>query len=94
MSAFLSQLLGRLLHCPSGDDVYFPVCCFVVSLTECLSLFLISVAASLAPPPPSILQVTPQLPLMGFVARVQENSKFAASLCYDLLLDVAFVLSG
>ncbi|XP_063122858.1 abl interactor 2 isoform X37 [Rattus norvegicus] len=27
---------------------------------------------SLAPPPP-ILQVTPQLPLMGFVARVQEN---------------------
>ncbi|XP_060008262.1 abl interactor 2 isoform X29 [Lagenorhynchus albirostris] len=24
-------------------------------------------------PPPSILQVTPQLPLMGFVARVQEN---------------------
>ncbi|XP_073489444.1 abl interactor 2 isoform X23 [Lithobates pipiens] len=25
------------------------------------------------PPPPSILQVTPQLPLMGFVARVQEN---------------------
>ncbi|XP_044526599.1 abl interactor 2 isoform X13 [Gracilinanus agilis] len=30
--------------------------------------------ASLAPPPPSILQVTPQLPLMGFVARVQENN--------------------
>ncbi|XP_056664210.1 abl interactor 2 isoform X11 [Monodelphis domestica] len=29
--------------------------------------------ASVAPPPPSILQVTPQLPLMGFVARVQEN---------------------
>ncbi|XP_065736124.1 abl interactor 2 isoform X15 [Phocoena phocoena] len=25
-------------------------------------------------PPPSILQVTPQLPLMGFVARVQENN--------------------
>lgn len=29
--------------------------------------------APLAPPPPSILQVTPQLPLMGFVARVQDN---------------------
>ncbi|XP_041117586.1 abl interactor 2 isoform X7 [Polyodon spathula] len=29
--------------------------------------------ASLAPPPPSVLQITPQLPLMGFVARVQEN---------------------
>ncbi|XP_063788687.1 abl interactor 2 isoform X5 [Pseudophryne corroboree] len=31
------------------------------------------VLVSPAPPPPSILQVTPQLPLMGFVARVQEN---------------------
>lgn len=29
--------------------------------------------ASMAPPPPSILQITPQLPLMGFVARVQET---------------------
>ncbi|KAG9332933.1 hypothetical protein JZ751_014027, partial [Albula glossodonta] len=29
--------------------------------------------ASLAPPPPSLLQITPQLPLMGFVARVQET---------------------
>lgn len=92
MPSFLLQLLGRLLCCLSGDDVYFPVCCFVVFLTECL--FLISVAASLAPPPPSILQVTPQLPLMGFVARVQENSKFAASLCDDLVLHVAFVSSG
>ncbi|XP_065148911.2 abl interactor 2a isoform X2 [Paramisgurnus dabryanus] len=29
--------------------------------------------ASVAPPPPSILQITPQLPLTGFVARVQES---------------------
>lgn len=29
--------------------------------------------ASVAPSPPSILQITPQLPLMGFVARVQET---------------------
>ncbi|MGH0144566.1 UNVERIFIED_CONTAM: hypothetical protein FKN15_003931 [Acipenser sinensis] len=35
--------------------------------------------SSLAPPPPSILQITPQLPLMGFVARVQENSKWFTS---------------
>ncbi|KAL4609037.1 abl interactor 2 isoform X7 [Arapaima gigas] len=28
---------------------------------------------SLVPPPPSILQITPQLPLVGFVARVQET---------------------
>ncbi|XP_037831993.1 abl interactor 2-like isoform X4 [Kryptolebias marmoratus] len=27
-----------------------------------------------SPPPPSLLQFTPQLPLMGFVARVQESS--------------------
>ncbi|MEE6490214.1 hypothetical protein FKM82_015802 [Ascaphus truei] len=33
-------------------------------------------------PPPSILQVTPQLPLMGFVARVQENSKFSSNLSF------------
>uniref|UniRef100_A0AAR2JIZ3 Abl interactor 2 n=1 Tax=Pygocentrus nattereri TaxID=42514 RepID=A0AAR2JIZ3_PYGNA len=30
--------------------------------------------ASVAPPPPSILQITPQLPLTGFVARVQETT--------------------
>ncbi|KAJ8405349.1 hypothetical protein AAFF_G00318220 [Aldrovandia affinis] len=29
--------------------------------------------ASLVPPPPSLLQITPQIPLMGFVARVQET---------------------
>ncbi|XP_051567874.1 abl interactor 2-like isoform X22 [Myxocyprinus asiaticus] len=29
--------------------------------------------APVAPPPPSVLQITPQLPLMGFVARVQET---------------------
>ncbi|XP_051760880.1 abl interactor 2a isoform X18 [Ctenopharyngodon idella] len=30
--------------------------------------------ASVAPPPPSVLQITPQLPLTGFVARVQETN--------------------
>lgn len=29
-----------------------------------------------SPPPPSLLQFTPQLPLMGFVARVQESSTY------------------
>ncbi|XP_016342015.1 abl interactor 2a [Sinocyclocheilus anshuiensis] len=29
--------------------------------------------ASVAPPPPNVLQITPQLPLTGFVARVQET---------------------
>ncbi len=32
--------------------------------------------ASVPPPPPSVLQITPQLPLTGFVARVQETSKW------------------
>lgn len=31
---------------------------------------------SIAPPPPPMPQLTPQIPLTGFVARVQENSKF------------------
>ncbi|XP_053295764.1 abl interactor 2 isoform X12 [Pleuronectes platessa] len=31
------------------------------------------VAQTTSPPPPSLLQFTPQLPLMGFVARVQES---------------------
>lgn len=35
------------------------------------SLFPVSVA----PPPPPMPQLTPQIPLTGFVARVQENSK-------------------
>ena len=30
---------------------------------------------SASPPPPSLLQFSPQLPLMGFVARVQESSE-------------------
>ncbi|XP_048866224.1 abl interactor 1 isoform X1 [Brienomyrus brachyistius] len=32
-------------------------------------------AMSVAPPPPPMPQLTPQIPLTGFVARVQENSK-------------------
>ncbi|KAK2105209.1 Abl interactor 1 [Saguinus oedipus] len=35
-----------------------------------------SSAVSIAPPPPPMPQLTPQIPLTGFVARVQENSKF------------------
>ncbi|KAI1891339.1 hypothetical protein AGOR_G00142780 [Albula goreensis] len=34
---------------------------------------------SIAPPPPPMPQLTPQIPLMGFVARVQENSKCTAA---------------
>ena len=29
-----------------------------------------------SPPPPSLLQFSPQLPLVGFVARVQESSEY------------------
>lgn len=39
-----------------------------------LVFILVLLVGPLAPPPPS-MQITPQLPLMGFVARVQETSK-------------------
>ncbi len=48
--------------------------CLCASLFPlCLCLCLCSV--SMAPPPPPMPQLTPQIPLTGFVARVQENSK-------------------
>ncbi|KAG8443291.1 hypothetical protein GDO86_011913 [Hymenochirus boettgeri] len=36
---------------------------------------------SIASPPPPMPQLTPQIPLTGFVARVQENSKLSITLC-------------
>lgn len=32
---------------------------------------------SVAPPPPPMVQLTPQIPLTGFVARMQESSKYS-----------------
>lgn len=53
--------MSLLFLCPSSStSVYW----------NCLVI-----AGPLAPPPPS-MQITPQLPLMGFVARVQETSKW------------------
>lgn len=51
----------------------FPVSVFT-SLLRCVLL-----PVSIAPPPPPMPQLTPQIPLTGFVARVQENSKFGSS---------------
>ena len=55
-------------------------CCLFVSFSF-LYLFyfphsVLSSPVSIAPPPPPMPQLTPQIPLTGFVARVQENSKF------------------
>lgn len=44
-------------------------------LRLCVLILFGDIAGPLAPPPPS-MQITPQLPLMGFVARVQETSKW------------------
>lgn len=44
----------------------------------CIDFWLV-IAGPLVPPPPS-MQITPQLPLMGFVARVQETSKWPLAL--------------
>uniref|UniRef100_A0A8C2KNM9 Abl-interactor 2a n=1 Tax=Cyprinus carpio TaxID=7962 RepID=A0A8C2KNM9_CYPCA len=43
------------------------------SLAAIICFLIIYNKTSVAPPPPSTLQITPQLPLMGFVARVQET---------------------
>lgn len=45
----------------------------VTSVKLGVLMSIVCVAAS--PPPPAFLQFTPQLPLMGFVARVQESSE-------------------
>lgn len=67
------------------------ILCFVVLVTDgCFCLFpffflcpfdfpdmvCVLLPVSIAPPPPPMPQLTPQIPLTGFVARVQENSKF------------------
>lgn len=66
--SLISCLFGLSLSCLS-----------LISLCLSLISFLSSVdtgwlVGPIAPPPPS-MQITPQLPLMGFVARVQETSK-------------------
>lgn len=55
--------------------------CFLFVSFSFLYLFyfphsVLSPPVSIAPPPPPMPQLTPQIPLTGFVARVQENSKF------------------
>lgn len=50
---------------------FFPLCPFDFPHLVCALL-----PVSIAPPPPPMPQLTPQIPLTGFVARVQENSKF------------------
>ena len=55
--------------------------CFLFVSFSFLYLFyfphsVLSSPVSIAPPPPPMPQLTPQIPLTGFVARVQENSKF------------------
>lgn len=55
--------------------------CFLFVSFSFLYLFyfphtVLSLPVSIAPPPPPMPQLTPQIPLTGFVARVQENSKF------------------
>lgn len=85
--------------------LFFYILCFVVLVTDgcfCLFPFFFSfvcltfpdmvcvlLPVSIAPPPPPMPQLTPQIPLTGFVARVQENSKFGQA---ELLKGRAYFL--
>ncbi len=52
------------------------VCFSLPAVLSFLSVFAVCLCSvSMAPPPPPMPQLTPQIPLTGFVARVQENSK-------------------
>lgn len=67
----------------------FPLlwCCFLVPIIFLFRCHLLSAASSSCldvapsvsvapPPPPPVVQLTPQIPLTGFVARMQESSKY------------------
>lgn len=62
-----SSLLTAAFVC----SLFFFLCPFDFPDMVCVLL-----PVSIAPPPPPMPQLTPQIPLTGFVARVQENSKF------------------
>lgn len=68
--------------------------CFLFFFFLCLFDFprygvCVLLPVSIAPPPPPMPQLTPQIPLTGFVARVQENSKFGQA---ELLKGRAYFL--
>ena len=46
--------------------------CLSAASSACLG---VAAPVSVAPPPPPMVQLTPQIPLTGFVARMQESSK-------------------
>lgn len=67
--------------------------CFLFFSFVCLTFLIwcvcVLLPVSIAPPPPPMPQLTPQIPLTGFVARVQENSKFGQA---ELLKGRAYFL--
>ena len=83
----LSSPFSTLLY-PIHDVVLFFSCTVTLSLSTtsialCLTaarLASLGVAAPVSvapPPPPPMVQLTPQIPLTGFVARMQESSKYS-----------------
>lgn len=68
---FTYVLWSSLLTAAFVCSLFFFLCPFDFPNMVCVLL-----PVSIAPPPPPMPQLTPQIPLTGFVARVQENSKF------------------
>lgn len=72
---FISSVTSFLLfsrHCPSPC---LPPPSLSVSAALSASLDVAAPVSVAPPPPPPVVQLTPQIPLTGFVARMQESSK-------------------
>lgn len=75
------SLLHFFAFCPSWCLLFFslsprPSPPSLSPLLLLLPFVAVAALVSVAPPPPPMVQLTPQIPLTGFVARMQESSEY------------------